>query len=78
MLLVNLHAPRPAGLPFSLLFSTLTECDCSPLKEDGKWRLVLGGGHAVLPIAKPWEAPRMSEANAVSGGKGRIHSGETG
>lgn len=32
----------------------------------------------MLPIAKPWEAPRMSEANVVSGGKGRIHAGETG
>lgn len=47
-------------------------------KKEEKWHLVLEKGHAVLPIAKPWEAPRMSEANVVSGGKGRIHAGEMG
>lgn len=47
-------------------------------KKEEKWHLFLEKGHTVLPIAKPWEAPRMSEANVVSGGKGGIHAGETG
>lgn len=63
-------------IPLGFFFASLMECGWSPLRKKKKINQIKG--HAVLPVAKPWVAPRMSEANVVSGGKGRIHAGETG
>lgn len=63
----------PLGFFFLLPLWSVGEVPCAKKKKINQIK-----GHAVLPIAKPWGAPRMSEANVVSGGKGRIHAGETG